>query len=175
MTAADPRLEAFAVCKQHAALDGAFSEALMLFWFNACWERCAEQVGLIYPPREIREDVQIDPRTGAIRLSHEPSSAVQFFAGGRLVATLAPNSPCFGPHRHWLCCPNLCCYCGCLRAVYMVGQDFGCDGVPSSFVMAVARLFAYTCENRGDVQHEGAVLAKSGALTFLSAGTKFVA
>lgn len=171
---ADPRLEAYALCKAHAAVDSAFSEALTLQWFNAAWDLCADHAGFVFPPQEIREPVEIDPRTGTIKLSHEPSGPVQFFAGGRLVATLAPNSSCFGPERDRLCCPSLCCYCGNLRAVYTFGAEFGCDGVPAWFVQAVAQVFAFIAENRGDTQREPDLLRRSGAISFLSRATTYV-
>lgn len=175
--APDPRLAAYAFCLEHAVVDGAFPEGVMLQWFNAAWQLCADHIGLVYPAQTIREDVNIDPRSGVIKLSHEPSSAVQFFVSGRLVATLSPNSPCFGPQRsETLCCPQLCCYCGCLRAVYQVGQNYnGCgDEIPATFVQAVAQVFAYIAENRGDTQREPGLLARCGALPFLSSRTTYV-
>jgi hypothetical protein len=171
--AVDPRLSAYQFCKEHAAVDNAYSEPTTWQWFNAAWDLCANHIGLIYPPMQIREDVQIDPRTGAIRLSYEPSSAVNFFADGRLVASLPPNSPCFGPDRYALQCPSLCCY-GCARAVYTVGEDFGCNNIPAWFVQAVAQVFAFLAENRGDVQREPQLLARCGALSFLSVRTLYV-
>jgi hypothetical protein len=177
MASDDPRLAAYAFAKVHAAVDGAFPESLTWGWFSASWQLCADHIGLVYPAREIREEVHVDPRTGVIHLSHEPTGAVQFFAGGRLVATLPPNSPCFGPerYRHTLCCPALCCYCGSLRAHYQAGEDFGCGEVPPGFVMAVARVFAYVAENRGDVGQEPNILGRCGALAFLSSRTTYVA
>jgi hypothetical protein len=62
-------------------------------------------------------------------------------------------------------CPDLCCYCGDVIAVYAYG-DSSCNISPR-FLQAVARLFTYIAENRGDVELNEQSLKKSGAFAFL--------
>jgi len=175
--ASDPIGEAFEIAKLHAAVDGAFSEPLMRHWFEAAWDLCAAQVGMIFPPQAMDETVVVGPG-GQIVLSQPPSSEVRFYAGPNLVAVLPPNSPCFGesPRQLWddeggcgTRCPDLCCYCN-VRALYTTDGGLGldCDEVPPWFVQAVARLFTYIAENRGDAEMNEAVLAKCGAKAFLA-------
>jgi hypothetical protein len=141
-----------------------------------------------YPPRQTREVVH-QRSDGSIRLLHSPTSEVKFYAGPDLVAVLPPNSPCFeygrarersatddlifGTDLREGCnrCPDLCCYCGDVIAVYTYG-DAGCTISPR-FVQAVARLFTYIAENRGDVELDDQVLKKSGAFAFLGPNLTF--
>jgi hypothetical protein len=52
-----------------------------------------------------------------------------------------------------------------VTAAYTYGSDT-CT-VPPRLVQAVARLFAYICETRGDVELDDQVLKKCGAFRFL--------
>jgi hypothetical protein len=158
--------KAYQIAKLHAAVDGAFPETLMQFWYESCWELCARHAGLVYPSEQIVEPVTID-EDGTIVLSRPPNGQVQFSSNGQIIATLPPDSPCFTPGNHArMCCPTLCCACN-VRAHYSTG--LGCsEEIPPSFLMAVARLFAYQCENRGDAELDEHVLGKCGAKTFLS-------
>jgi hypothetical protein len=74
-------------------------------------------------------------------------------------AKLHHNDHCAGP------CPDLCCYRGDVTAAYTYGSDT-CAASPR-FVQAVARLFAYICENRDDVELDDQALKKCGAFRFL--------
>lgn len=156
--------DAFEICKMQAASDGAFPEPLMEHWFKSAWDLCAQMIGFTYPPQQITETVIIHSNYHTrpwFRLSHKPSSEVKLYHGATLVMVLPPSLERSG---HWMCEPSLCCYCE-LRAIYMVGEDT-CDISPR-FVQAVARLFTYIAENRGDVELDREVLAKCGALTWL--------
>jgi len=174
---ADPIVAAYEIAKLQAATDGAFDERLTRHWFEASWDLCAAMVGLVFPPLPIDEVVTVAP-DGSILLSHQPMGDVRFYSGPNLVAVLPPNSPCFWPRPGSLfddetgCglnCPDLCCYCN-VRAIYTGGGDIAvdCDEIPPWFVQAVARLFTYVCENRGDTEMDEHVLAKSGAKAFLA-------
>ena len=176
MNAPTPFESAYEIAKLHAAVDGAFDETLTRHWFEAAWELCAEAVGFITPSRQITESVTVHGN-GRVQLSHRPSSEVRLYASGRLVAVLSPNAPELTGHRNLpnpyeyeegdICAPALCCLSGCLQAVYSVGQDDAC-GVSPAFVQAVAQLFAYMAENRGDVKMDDQILTKSGAKGFLN-------
>ena len=155
---------AYQIAKLHAATDGAFNEALMRHWFDAAWEICAEFSSFVYPPQQVREVVTPDEYTGQIKLSYEPSSPVTIYSGSRLIGTLPANARVFGGSA-----PSpldLCCYCN-LTVSYTVGTEGECGRVPASFVQAVARVFAYIVENRGDVEKDPYILSKSGAIAFL--------
>jgi len=171
--APDPLASAYEIAKLHAAVDGAFDEKLMRHWFGAAWALCAQYAGIVFPAARIDELVSIGA-DGALTLSQTPSSDVRFYAGGKLVATLPPGSPCFQPRSEAddfagcrMCCPDLCCYCD-LRASYTAGMGAGCDDLPPGIVQAVARVFAYIVENRGDAELDEHVLGKCGAKAFLS-------
>jgi len=158
---------AFEICKAQAAVDGAFSEALLKHWFQASWDQCAEMVGLIWPPQDITERITIR-RDGSFRLSYQPSSEVKIYDGATLLLTLPPSlerSPC----DPFLC---ECCTCCGLTAHYRTGGEF-CE-VPPRFVQAVARLFTYMVENRGDTPQDEHLLYKCGAWAFLSPELTFV-
>jgi len=177
--APDPLASAYEIAKLHAAVDGAFAEPLMQSWFQAAWALCGAYAGLILATA-IEEVVHVEP-DGALKLSHFPTSNVRFFAAGRLVAVLPPGSPCFLPRTEAdelmgscrMCCPNLCCYCD-VKASYTAGLGT-CDEIPPLVVQAVARVFAYICENRGDTELDEHVLAKCGAKAFLSPYLTYVA
>src|SRR4029077_11878127 len=77
----DPLADAYAIVKEHAIVEGAFSEKLLRHWFDAAWALCAAQTGLIYPAQAVDEFVAPDPYTGVIRLSYPPSSAVEIYLG----------------------------------------------------------------------------------------------
>lgn len=180
----DPLNDAYEIAKAHASVDGAFPELLMRHWFDAAWELCALMIDFTYPAQQSSEKM-MQRDDGTIWLLHTPSSDVKLYAGPNLVAVLPPNSPClggspgyqrrragdaavYGPYREDHCgapCPDLCCYCGDVTAVYTYGSDT-CTVSPR-FVQAVARLFAYICENRGDVELDDQVLKKCGAFRFL--------
>jgi len=175
--AADPVVAAYEIAKLQAATDGAFDEKLLRHWFEAAWDLCAAMVGLVFPPLPVDEMVTVAP-DGAILLSAPPAGDVRFFSGPNLVAVLPPNSPCFGPRPGGLFddesgvglrCPDLCCFCN-VRAIYTTDGGLGieCDEVPPWFVQAVARLFVYIAENRGDTEMDERVLAKCGAKAFLA-------
>jgi hypothetical protein len=163
----DPQKEidaAYQIVKLHAATDGAFHETLMRHWFEAAWAACADFTGFIYPPQQVRESVMCDEFTGQIKLSGEPSGPVKIYAGAQYIGTLPGNARVFGGSA-----PSpmdLCCYCN-LMVEYQVGEAGECGRVPASFVQAVARVFAYICENRGDVEMDPQILSKSGAIAFL--------
>lgn len=155
---------AYQIAKLHAATDGAFDERLMRHWFDAAWEVCADFSNFIYPPQQVREVVTPHPETGEIKLSHEPSGPVQIYSGARFIGTLPANSWAFGgtlPSRL-----DLCCLCD-LTVIYTVGEEGECGRIPATFVQAVARVFAYLAENRGDVERDPFILSKSGAMAFL--------
>lgn len=161
-------LEAYEICKLQAAADGAFSEPLMQHWFKAAWDLCAGMIGHVYPPQQITERVTI-LSSGSFRLSHQPTSDVRLYAGATLVAVLPPS---LQMSDRWLCRPSLCCYCD-LLAQYDIGEET-CEISPR-FLQAVARLFAYMVENRGDVELDREVLAKCGALAWLGPDLTYVA
>jgi hypothetical protein len=176
-----PYEDAYAIAKLHAAVDGAFDERLTRHWFDAAWEQCASAVGMV-PAGQITETVNVDA-WGNVKLSGKPTSAVKLYANGRLVMVLPPTAPVFSGHRNLpnpyqhedvdICMPALCCLAGCLQAVYSVGQQ-DC-GYPPSFVQAVARVFAYIAENRGDVKIDDQVLTNSGAKGFLAPHMTYIA
>jgi len=175
-----PLEQAYEIAKLHAAVDGAFDERLLEHWFDAAWDACAAMVGITYPEERIQEPVSV-AADGSLTLSHEPTSNVRFIAGGRLIAELPPNSPCFLPRTDLddelgtcrMCCPSLCCHCN-LVASYTTGLS-ACEEIPSWFVQAVARLFTYIAENRGDTEMNEAVIAKCGAKAFLAPYLVYVA
>jgi len=159
----DPISEAFELAKLQAATDGAFDERLLRFWFESAWEQCAAMVGFVWPPQEIRERIVIRA-DGSFRLSYRPSSEVRIYEGANLVMTL-PRSL---ERSH--CDPALCECCTCCgyTAHYWVGDQNLCQ-FPVGFVQAVARLFTFMVENRGDIQQDDRIMARCGALPFLSA------
>jgi len=154
---------AYEICKLQASSDGAFDEKLMRSWFDAAWKLCADMVGLA-PPMEIKEPICIDD-FGGFRLSHRPSSPVEIFDGYTLVATIPQDL-----YRS-RCDPALCCLCH-PYARYMIGSTT-CEVTPT-FIQAVARVFAYIVENRGDSELDDQVLGKCGALAFLRPELTFV-
>src|SRR5262245_46759534 len=175
--AADPVVAAYEIAKLQAATAGAFDEKLLRHWFEAAWDLCAAMVGLVFPPLPVDEMVTVAP-AGALLLSAPPPGAVRFCSAPDLVAVLPPNSPCVGPRPGGLFddesgvglrCPDLCCFCN-VRAIYTTDGGLGieCDEGPPWFVQAVARLFVYIAENRGDTEMDERVLAKCGAKAFLA-------
>jgi hypothetical protein len=160
-------LDAYEICKLQASADGAFPEVLMEHWFRASWDLCASMIGFVYPPQQITETVVIRS-DGSFRLSHEPSSEVKLYHGATLVMTLPPSLQRSGSP---MCEPSLCCYCD-LRAIYTIGEET-CEMSPR-FVQAVARLFTYIVENRGDVELDDQVLGKSGAKAWLGPDLEYV-
>ena len=166
----DPFEQTYAFCKEHAMVEGAFSERLTRQWFNAAWALCAEHIGFIYPARTITEMVPVNQEYGTIALSYRPSSPVTLKDGYRVVTILPPNAPCITGEGG---CPEVCCFCW-LHATYTVGEDLGCDGVPPRFVQAVAQLFAYIVENRGDTAMQPYLLYQSGAHAFLAPEVTYV-
>lgn len=167
LTRSDPAKEietAYQIAKLHAATDGAFDEQLMRHWFDAAWETCADFSGFIYPVQTISEPVFPDAERGVVKLSHEPTGPVKVYSGSKYIMTLPANSWVFGGD---IPSPmDLCCLCN-LTVSYQIGEEGECGRVPASFVQAVARLFAYIVENRGDVEMDPNVLMKSGAIEFL--------
>lgn len=160
----DQIAEAFEICKLQASVDDTFDERLMRNWFQAAWDLCAEMIGLM-PPTQIEEPIIIR-MDGSFVLSHVPTSPVQIYDRYRLVMTLPPTL------ERSFCDPSLCCLCN-LWVRYMIGQET-CE-VPARFIQAVARVFAYIVENRGDSELDREVLAKCGALTFLGPDLEYVA
>lgn len=158
------RDQAYAIAKEQANVNGEFSDTLTRSWFDAAWDLCAQMTGFVWPPVEIRELVTIRD-DGSFRLSYRPSSAVSLYSGYLLVATL-PRSL-----ERSRCMPALCCYCN-LQARYWVGED-ACT-LPPRFVQAVSRVFAFLVNHRGDDGDEH-ILAKSGAMSFLSPDVAYVA
>lgn len=173
---------AYQIAILQAAVDGAIDERLLRHWFEAAWELCAQMIGFEFPQRTEQEQVEVSSR-GTVRLSQRPSGPVKLYAGGSLVATLPPTSALIGNPRlpnpytgigersgGWniICQPSLCCYCD-LVAIYPVGSSDPCTAMPATFVQAVARVFSYICENRGEVEMDESILSKSGAKAFLSA------
>lgn len=156
---------AFDFCKANASVDGAFPDALLRSYFDAAWQLCAEMIGY-EPPGQIQERIQIDDR-GLFRLSRMPTGPVEVFAGYTRVAVLTSPFKGMGP-----CDPSLCCFCD-LTVRYPVGSA-SCEISPR-FLMAVARLFAYLVENRGDSEMDEQVLAKSGAKAFLAPDLTYAA
>lgn len=186
----DPFEDAYEIAKLHAATDGAFDERLMRHWFDAAWQLCSEAIGLDYPARQVNETVPVNA-DGTVSLTGKPTGDVKLYANGSLVAVLPPNAPTLTGHRDlpnpyanpsddwsWRlrCSPSLCCYCY-LQAVYDVGQrlDPCRDQFSPTFVQAVARLFAYMVENRGDVKVDDQVLTNSGAKGFLASHMTYIA
>lgn len=167
---ADPLGDAYAIAKEHAVVEGAFSERLMRHWFEAAWGMCAESVGLIFPSQRIDEWVAVNPITGGIPLSYPPTSDVELYLGARRVALLKPSAPCLNGMGS---CWDVPCCERALRAIYWAGEDFN-GAVPPRFLQAVCRLFTYICENRGDVPLDEAVLGKSGAKAFLNPDLTYV-
>jgi hypothetical protein len=175
--------QAYDLAKLHAATENSFAEPLMRQWFEAAWAVCADAIGLVYPARQVTESVAVLPN-GTVKLSAEPSSDVKLYAGYMLVAVLPPNAPELSGHRNLpnpfadddtsiTCSVSLCCYCN-LTAVYSVGSCNLCDLSPA-FVQAVCQLFAYMCENRGDVKMDDQILTRSGAKGFLASRMTYVA
>lgn len=166
--ATDPVEQLYELCKAQAAVDGAFAEPLMRAWFSAAFELCADMAGLVYPARQIREPLFVN-RFGNYVLSQRPSGPVEIFEGYRLITVLPRPLD-----RVISCFPSLCCLCHPF-ARYSVGQDLPCAAFSPRFVQAVARLFTYIVENRGDSELDREVLAKCGALTFLGPELQYVA
>jgi len=167
LTAQDQFKQAYEVCKAQAAVDGAFPEALMQHWFETAWDMCAEMIGLIYPPREITESITLDD-CGNFTLSAIPAGEVRIFAGYQLLMILPPSL------QRSRCDASLCCHCN-LTARYMIGSTDPCQPIPPRFVQAVARVFTFLVENRGDSESNDQVLARCGALRFLSPDLTYVA
>lgn len=191
----DSALErAFQFCKLNASIDDAFPDDMTRVWFMGCFELCAAMCGLVWPPRTIQERTMMDGR-GHIHLSFPPSSPVQFFRGPFLIATVPADSPCLigggqipncdydpidiFPRPRTCCPPELCdCWGTPLVAKYTAGPRDACTTLdargnriatlPASFVMAVARAFAFVCENRGDTPMDANMLSICNALTFLN-------
>jgi hypothetical protein len=157
----------YALCKMQAVTDGAVDEPLLQHWFEAAFDLCAEEIGLIFPAQEIAEPIALDHR-GSFHLSHQPSSEVRIFAGYTLLMVLPPSL-----ERSW-CDPSLCCHCN-LTAHYTVGRDLACSRFPPRFVQAVCRVFTYLVSNRGEMPLDKAILGSSGALAFLSPDVLYVA
>lgn len=157
--------QAFQLCKLQASVDGAFPDELLQFWFQAAWDLCVSMVGWT-PVQEIEESICVDD-CGNFSLSQRPTSPVQIFDGYRLVATLPPSL------KRDRCTPALCCLCA-PKARYTVGYDSPC-GISPRFLQAVARVFTYMVENRGDSEMDEAVLGKSGAKVFLGPDLAYVA
>lgn len=163
----DPIEQLYELCKLQAQTDGAFAEPLMRAWFAAALELCSDMAGLVYPARQIRESLTMNWR-GAYVLSERPSGPVEIFDGYKLI-TVIPRPL----DRSISCLPALCCLCH-PYARYTVGQDLPCGAFSPRFGQAVARLFAYIVENRGDSELDREVLAKCGALTFLGPDLQYV-
>lgn len=167
---ADLYLKAFEICKLQASADGAFPDVLLEHWFKASWDLCVSMVGYVGPAQAITEKVIIR-QDGSFRLSHRPTSEIKLYNGATLVAVFPPS---LEMSDRWLCRPSLCCYCD-LIAQYRIGDDDPCkDEMSPRFVQAVARLFTYICENRGDVELDDQVLGKCGAKAFLGADLAYV-
>lgn len=156
----EPIEQLYELCKLQAATDGAFPEPLMRAWFDAAFELCSDMAGLVYPAQQIRERLFVN-RFGNYVLSQRPSGPVEIFEGYKLITVLPRPLD-----RAISCFPALCCLCHPF-ARYTVGQDRPCGGFSPRFEQAVARLFAYQVENRGDSELDREVLAKCGALSFL--------
>jgi len=159
--------QAFALCKMQASTDEAFPDELLRHWFEAAWNLCAEMVGLVFPARAVVEPICLD-RCGNFTLSDQPSGDVRIYDGYTLIMILPPSL------QRNRCQPSLCCYCN-LSAHYTVGNDDPCDAIPPRFIQAVARLFTYMVENRGDTELNDQILGKCGALCFLSPDLDYVA
>lgn len=162
--------DGFEIAKLQAATEGSFDERMLRHFYAAAWELCADMIGGFSPAKEMRENVCPSPIDGVIRLSAQPSGPVRFYSGVQLVATVPPNSVVLGGNAG--CMVPLCCYCN-LVAYYPTGRDL-CD-VPARFKQAVARVFTYMVENRGDVEMDEAVLCKCGAIAFLRPDLTYVA
>lgn len=163
-TERDEIAHAYAICKAQASVDGAFDEILLQHWFEAAWDICASMVDLT-PEQDIIEPICIRD-DGSFTLRYRPTSEVKIYDGYTLVTTL-PRSLIRDR-----CQPPLCCLCH-PKAHYRIG-NFSCQ-LPPRFIQAVARVFAFICENRGDTQLDPATLGKCGALTFLMPDLTFVA
>lgn len=150
--------QAFELAKAQASVDGAFSDALLMNWFRSAWDLCASMVGFTFPPQEITETIWLNER-GRFHLTYRPTSEVKLWSGGTLLAVLPPSLD------RSCCMPSLCCYCD-LRAQYWIGEDT-CE-IPPRFLQAVARLFTYIAENRGDTELDPHVLMRCGAFAFLA-------
>jgi len=159
---------AYRICKLQAAAEGTFDETLMRHWFSSAWDLCAQMIGL-EPPQEIKEPICIDDN-GGFTLSRRPTSDVEIFDGYTLIAVLPRTL------ERTRCDPALCCLCH-PYARYMIGAET-CE-VPERFIQAVARVFAYIVENRGDsllpgTSTPGQILTESGAIGFLRPDLTFV-
>lgn len=189
MDASSPIDAAYEIAKAHAVVDGSYSEPLMRHWFAAAWDLCAQAVGLVYPARQVTETVFPNQRDGSLQLAGKPTGEVRLFSNGELVAVLPPNAPQLNGHRNldnpydhdsfesYACMPpSLCCYC-ILTAQYNIGQTIDPCGENFSpaFVQAVAQLFAFMVENRGDVKLDDQVLTRSGAKGWLAGGLTYIA
>jgi len=179
---------AYQIARAQAALDGAIEEILVRHWFEASWELCAAMIGATGAGGDVTEPVEVGPR-GTVRLSQRPTGPVRLFSCGQLVATLPPGSLLLAgtpslpnPYKgfgegwgNWLltCSTSLCCYCD-LTAVYSTRSRDPCAVLPATFVQAVARLFTYICENRGDVEMDESIISKSGAKAFLAPQLTYV-
>jgi hypothetical protein len=187
MDTPSPMDAAYEIAKAHAVTDGAYSEPLMRHWFAAAWDLCAQAVGFVYPGRQVTESVT-PHRDGTVQLSGRPTSEVRLYSNGVLVAVLPPDAPELSGHRalrnpfarysddddcYW-CSPALCCLSGCVQASYRIGESNVCEISPA-FVQAVAQLFAFMVENRGDVKLDDQVLSRSGAKGWLSGGMTYIA
>lgn len=160
---ADQIEKAYAIAKAHASADEAFDEDLMRHWFEAAFDLCAVMIDFVFPPQEIRERIVLRP-DGSFRLHHAPSSDVKLYHGATLVAVIGRDLV------RSRCDASLCCYCD-LMAHYTIGDE-SCT-IPPRFIQAVARVFAYIVENRGDVELDDNVLKKSGAFAWLSPDVTF--
>ena len=167
LTVEDQLNDAFALCKLQAASDGAFPDELLKHWFDAAWDLCAAMVDLVFPAQQVVEAVRFD-RHGRLLLTHQPSSDVRIYEGYTLIAVLPPSL------ERTRCDPSLCCRYN-LTAHYEVGTTDPCQAISPRFVQAVARVFTYLVENRGDVLLDADVLSKSGAMLFLSHEVLYVA
>src|SRR5262245_48376059 len=155
--------DAFEFCKEYASADGAFDDGMLRLMFSAAWDLCAQMVGHD-PPRQVEEVFSLRD-DGSFVLSYTPTSEVRIYAGYQLLAVLPPSL------ERSRCDRSLCCHCR-LVAKYTTGKD-ECE-YSSRFIQAVARLFAYMIENRGDSELDDQVLAKCGALAFLRPDLTFV-
>ena len=151
--------QAYKICLLQAQVDGAFDEALTRHWFEAAWELCATMIDLI-PEQQIREPLSVNS-CGNYELSHRPNGSVEIFDGYKLIVVLPRPL-----ERSISCAPWLCCLCH-PYARYHIGSGISCDGISPGFIQAVARVFTYIVENRGDSELDPGVLSKCGALAFL--------
>ena len=156
----------YSLCKMQAVVDGAFPEDLLRHWFESAWDVCANMVGLIFPARLIMEPIHLD-HCGNFTLSHPPAGEVRIYDGYTLLMILPPSL------QRSRCDPSLCCFCN-LRAHYMIGSNDPCHAISPRFAQAVARLFTYMVENRGDTELDDHVLSKCGAMRFLADDVEYV-